>query len=93
MVTNPSHGTLTGTAPNLIYTPSANYGGADSFTFKANNGTDSNIATITITVQAGAGTTPQTITFPALTNPVTYGAVGRLHSIQRLPAIFRCPIR
>jgi hypothetical protein len=74
VVANPSHGTLSGTAPSLTYTPTANYGGADSFTFKANNGTDSNIATVTITVQSGAGSQSQTITFPALTNPVTYGA-------------------
>jgi len=32
---NPNHGVLSGTAPNLIYTPNANYYGSDSFTFKA----------------------------------------------------------
>ena len=53
VVAPPSHGTLSGTAPNLTYTPSANYNGADSFTFKANDGTvDSNVATINITVNA-----------------------------------------
>ena len=47
----PSNGVLSGTAPNLTYTPNAGYLGADSFTFKANDGTvDSNIATISITV-------------------------------------------
>ena len=30
---NPQHGTLSGTAPNLTYTPAPNYNGADSFTF------------------------------------------------------------
>jgi len=51
LVTSPSHGTLTGTIPNLTYTPSANYNGSDSFTFKVNDGTvDSNIATVSITV-------------------------------------------
>ncbi len=51
-VTNPSHGTLSGTKPNLIYTPAANYSGADSFTYKAtdNGGAESNIATVSITV-------------------------------------------
>ena len=29
----PLHGTLTGTAPNLTYTPHANYHGPDSFGF------------------------------------------------------------
>ena len=39
IVTPPAHGTLSGTAPNLTYTPAANYNGADSFTFKVNDGT------------------------------------------------------
>ncbi len=51
VVTGPAHGTLSGTAPALTYTPTANYNGADSFTFKANDGTaDSNTATVSITV-------------------------------------------
>ncbi len=51
VVSNPAHGTLTGTAPNLTYTPTAGYFGPDSFTFKANNGVkDSNTATVSITV-------------------------------------------
>ena len=51
VVTPPAHGTLTGTAPNVIYKSAPNYNGADTFTFKANDGTiDSNIATVTITV-------------------------------------------
>jgi hypothetical protein len=49
IVTQPSHGTvtITNTATGAYkYTPSANYNGADSFTFKANDGTaDSNTAT------------------------------------------------
>lgn len=51
VVTNPTHGTLTGTAPNLSYKPTTGYAGADSFTFKANDGlVDSNVATVSITV-------------------------------------------
>jgi hypothetical protein len=51
VVTGPQHGTLSGTAPNLTYTPAAGYSGPDSLTFKANDGTvDSNIATVSITV-------------------------------------------
>ena len=51
IVSGPSHGALSGTAPNLIYTPAANYSGADSFTFKVNDGTiDSPVAPVTITV-------------------------------------------
>ena len=51
LVSNPGHGGLSGTAPNLTYTPALNYNGPDSFTFKANDGTaDSGIATVTVTV-------------------------------------------
>ncbi|MGL5018260.1 MAG: DUF6288 domain-containing protein, partial [Luteolibacter sp.] len=53
VITPPANGTLTGTAPNLTYTPTANYNGSDSFTFKVNNGTsDSAPATVAITVAA-----------------------------------------
>jgi VCBS repeat-containing protein len=49
----PAHGTLSGTAPNLTYTPAPNFNGSDSFQFKANDGkVDSNIATVSITVTA-----------------------------------------
>ncbi|MBM3250218.1 MAG: tandem-95 repeat protein, partial [Candidatus Omnitrophica bacterium] len=51
ILTNPVHGTLSGNAPNLTYTPTANYFGSDSFTFKVNDGrADSNSATVSITV-------------------------------------------
>jgi hypothetical protein len=47
----PAHGSLSGTAPHLTYTPAANYHGADSFTFVANDGeANSNAATVAITV-------------------------------------------
>jgi choice-of-anchor C domain-containing protein len=52
-VNGPAHGTLSGTAPALTYTPVLGYFGPDSFTFKANDGTaDSNTATVSITVKA-----------------------------------------
>ena len=51
VTTNPMHGTLSGTLPNITYTPAPNYNGADSFQFKTNDGThDSNIATVSITI-------------------------------------------
>lgn len=51
VLTSPAHGTLSGTAPNLTYTPAANYAGSDSFTFKVNDGSlDSPAATVSITV-------------------------------------------
>ena len=62
IVTQPSHGTLSPSTPGgaaRTYTPTTGYVGPDSFTFKANDGTaDSNIATVSITVQdpASCGT-------------------------------------
>ena len=51
LASNPSHGTLIGTAPNVTYTPAANYNGGDSFTFKVRDGqVDSALATVSITV-------------------------------------------
>ncbi|TWT83445.1 Subtilisin E precursor [Planctomycetes bacterium CA13] len=50
VISQPQHGTLTGTAPHLTYTPDVDYNGPDAFTFKANDGTDdSAIATVSIT--------------------------------------------
>jgi hypothetical protein len=37
IVSAPQHGQLTGTAPNLFYTPDANYSGADAFTYSVSD--------------------------------------------------------
>ncbi len=50
VLTTPTHGALSGAAPNLTYTPTSGYVGPDSFTFKANNQVDSAPATVTINV-------------------------------------------
>jgi hypothetical protein len=51
VVTGPVNGTLSGTAPNLTYSPHANYHGPDSFTFQTHDGNrDSLVATVSITV-------------------------------------------
>jgi len=50
-VSAPVHGALTGSAPDLIYTPATNYCGLDSFTFMASDGkTNSNVAQVQILV-------------------------------------------
>ena len=57
VITQPAHGTLTGAAPNLTYTPAANYSGSDSFTFLVNNGyTNSYPATVSIGIWSGSPT-------------------------------------
>ncbi len=51
IATQPSSGTLSGTPPNLNYTPAADFNGADSFTFTASDGiSHSAPATVSITV-------------------------------------------
>ncbi len=51
IVANPAHGVLSGTAPNLVYTPNLPYNGQDSFTFVVSDGTQSSTpATVSITV-------------------------------------------
>jgi hypothetical protein len=53
LASNPGHGTLSGTLPELIYTPDANYFGPDSFSFTATDGTlTSEIGTINITINS-----------------------------------------
>ena len=52
VVTKPAHGKLSGTAPELTYSPGPNFHGVDSFTFKVNDGQlDSAAATVAITVE------------------------------------------
>jgi hypothetical protein len=55
IVSPPAHGALSGSAPDVVYTPARDYVGDDSFTFKANDGAeDSNVATVGLVV-AGSG--------------------------------------
>lgn len=50
VATQPTHGDLSGTAPNLTYTPDAGYVGADSFTFTASDATSSATGTVAVEV-------------------------------------------
>ncbi len=52
ITTNPAHGTgtLSGTAPNLVYTPSTNYYGADTLTYSVSDGVFTDTGTINLTV-------------------------------------------
>ena len=56
VTSNPIHGTLNGTAPNLTYMPNTGYSGSDTVGYVSNDGSlDSNQATVTITVSAAPG--------------------------------------
>jgi Bacterial Ig domain/SprB repeat len=51
VVLGPTHGDLSGTPPNLIYTPTTGYSGGDAFTFTASDGSGTSTpATITLSV-------------------------------------------
>ncbi|MFN9738119.1 MAG: Ig-like domain-containing protein, partial [Pseudomonadota bacterium] len=54
IVSGPTNGTLSGTAPNYTYTPNTNYFGTDSFTFTATDSAmaASNVATFSLTITA-----------------------------------------
>src|ERR1019366_9076399 len=53
IINSPTNGTLSGTPPNLYYSPAPDYEGPDGFTFKVNDGVhDSQPATITISVDS-----------------------------------------
>lgn len=51
IVLPPANGSLSGNAPNLVYTPNADFNGNDAFTFRVNDGEDdSNSASVSIVV-------------------------------------------
>jgi len=79
----PQHGTvITGTTANSVtYTPNTAFSGTDSFTYKATDGqgVDSNIATVTITVNAAQNNPPTADNKAISTNagtPVTITLTG-----------------
>ncbi|HXU46389.1 MAG TPA: Ig-like domain-containing protein [Thermoanaerobaculia bacterium] len=67
----PAHGTLSGTAPNLVYTPASNFNGADAFTFTVSDGQATSApATVSITV-APVNDPPVAVADPASTRKNT----------------------
>ena len=50
-LTNPTHGTVTISGTDVVYEPTVDYTGTDTFTYTPNDGTDDgNTTTVTITV-------------------------------------------
>ena len=83
ILTGPAHGTLSGVAPNLTYSPTGLYTGPDALTFKVTDGagaTSSN--TVHITVDAGSAlatsmtVAPATVTKPSLIGNYTYNGLS-----------------
>lgn len=59
ITTAPTRGVLSGTAPNLTYTPNNNIAGPDYFCFVANDGkTNSHPAVVTLAINSGANLPP-----------------------------------
>jgi exo-beta-1,3-glucanase (GH17 family) len=83
----PSNGTLSGTPPDVTYTPNAGFSGQDEFTFKANDGDlDSNLATVTITVEGSLTPTIEFTYVPPIGSfenlwGITYGVDYLVYSV------------
>ncbi|MFN8446138.1 MAG: Ig-like domain-containing protein, partial [Caldilineaceae bacterium] len=51
VTTEPIHGSLSGAAPNLVYTPAVDFNGSDAFSFRVSDGLNqSQVATVTMSV-------------------------------------------
>ena len=80
LLSQPAHGTLTGTAPNLQYVPAANFHGGDEFGFRVDDGqAQSPPALVRITVAPVNDPPHLTSTAPATAaagTPYTYAATA-----------------
>nr|HPO07303.1 SUMF1/EgtB/PvdO family nonheme iron enzyme [bacterium] len=72
---NPSNGSLTGTPPDVTYTPNVGYFGMDTFRFYTNDGTQDSILPGQVSVTVSAPTPTPTNT-PAATNTPTATPTG-----------------
>ncbi len=69
IISNPQHGTLSGTGPNVVYTPTNGYVGTDSISFQVNDSTAGTSLVSTVTFQVVPG-------IPAFTYGAVTGTVG-----------------
>jgi regulation of enolase protein 1 (concanavalin A-like superfamily) len=88
VVGSPANGTLSGTAPNLTYTPNLGFFGNDSFIFQVNDGlTDSALASVSITVFEGpeplpAGWTSQDVGALGLAGTSSYTSATGVYAVS-----------
>ena len=80
VATNPAHGTAVPSGVNIVYTPTNNFFGTDSFTYTATGpGGTSAPATVTVTVTPLAVPVIQPVALTVLTNtPVTFDATANV---------------
>ncbi len=93
VVTQPSHSTLSGTAPNLTYTPTNGYHGSDSFTFTVSNGSQtSSSATVSLTVATGTPTAnAQSVGVPHNSNGTAMTLTGSDPDLPALALTYALP--
>ncbi len=75
VATQPAHGTVTGTAPAVTYTPDPTYVGADTFTFTVHdpqNNSSTGTVKINVFPSAVVDTTPPIVTITSPTNGAVY---------------------
>src|SRR5690606_10682401 len=90
ILTPPSHGSLSGTAPNLVYEPELGFEGLDSFTYQvmdANGFSDTATVSLTITSDLAAVGIMDSVPYSA-SIPITLEATGGVqpYTFEVLPA-------
>jgi hypothetical protein len=75
LLTNPTHGTVSGANPNLTYTPEIGFSGTDAFTFAANDGRDDSTAA-SLSVMVGASNAPPTLPTGLMTSVLSRSQIN-----------------
>ncbi len=80
--TPPAHGTLSGAAPTLTYTPDATFTGQDQLTFSASDGEDTDTGTVAVTVAGPDGASYSSMTPCRVVDTRASGAGGAFGANQ-----------
>ncbi|MEI6234217.1 MAG: Ig-like domain-containing protein [Planctomycetota bacterium] len=95
VTTNPQHGTLSGTVPNLTYTPTTGYNGSDSFQFTVTNTANvtSTAATVSLNIAAGAPSAKEQILNVAFNTSMAITLAGSDPNIPALtPLVYKVTV-